>query len=148
MHVSEAVNLAQFLQRYVFHPNLDCGQSEQVQILLLLDIVGWDIRQPTSFEERAIPLSLARWVSPSPAAQSGWEEGRSAYLLLWSPNSTTVKQTCSNPVLVFTSNNIIVGWQHAVNSFARKRRGNKYLRCANCVNIAVWECASHLCSRG
>lgn len=24
-----------------------------------------------------------------------------------------------------------------------RRDWNKYLRCANCVNIAAWECASH-----
>lgn len=42
-------------------------------------------------ERGAVPLSRARWVSPSLADPSGWEEGRSAYLLLLNRKSPTVK---------------------------------------------------------
>lgn len=46
------------------------------------------------------------------------------------------------PAPVHTSDNIIAGWWHAVNSFVSKR-GNKYLQRVNSVNIAAWECESH-----
>lgn len=101
-----------------------------------------------SVQIRAVPLSLARWASLSPAVRSGWEEGRSAYLWLWSTNPTTMTQIrCSRVLVSLAADNIIAGWQHAVNSFAWKRQGEqiftvcklcKYSHVGVCIPFVLW----------
>lgn len=142
-HVSKAVNLTQYLWRAArattwisSTQKCNCKQTDNHVKLILCDHIFTSFSRSLSFSVPGSPVRLRGGALRLPVAVEQQN------------NSATVKQKCSTTAPAYTSQNIIAAWQRVVNSFARKRRANKYLRCANCVNIAMWECASHLCSGG
>lgn len=96
-------------------------------------------RLDTEKKRGAVPLSRARWVSPSPAAPSGWEEGRSAYLLLLNRKSPTVKHNVQRHSVGphFWSHNSRAGSVRLIHFALNKQAG---------IFMLLWlsgQCASH-----